>query len=354
MRLKAPEFWEKKGPLAFLLWPVSIIFCLVIQCRKYLFDLGFFKTNTLPVPIIFVGNIRVGGTGKTPCVIALAQALYWKGFSPGVISRGYRSNLKQDQTKEVSLSDSPETVGDEPKLLANYLNSLKIPVWIGANRQLTGMNLLKSHKACNVIISDDGLSHYSLARSCARDGGRDIELVLRDKRLEGNTFLLPAGPLREPSTRPRDATLNISITLEKNHLESETTSNNQHYAIDCVMGNAYQLIDPASTKALQDFKEKIVLAVAGIANPEKFFSALRSAGIKVIPLAMGDHADYSNVSFDEYLSDQDGVILMTEKDAVKCSHLQDPRIWVVPLVMPLPKNLLNWITQILHRQPDNQ
>ncbi len=354
MRLRAPEFWEKKGLIAFLLWPVSVIYGLVIQCRKYLFDLGFFKASALPVPIIFVGNIRVGGTGKTPCVIALAQALYWKGFSPGVISRGYRSSLKPHQTREVLLSDSANDVGDEPKLLANYLNPLKIPVWIGANRQLTGINLLKSHKACNVIISDDGLSHYSLARYSARDGGRDIELVVRDSRNEGNAFLLPAGPLREPSTRPRDATLDISMTLEPNNVETETPSNNQHFTIDCVMGDAYQLIQPKATRALQDFKEKTVLAVAGIANPEKFFAPLRSVGIKVIPLAMGDHADYSGISFDEYLSDQDGVILMTEKDAVKCSHMQDPRIWVVPLVMPLPNNLLNWITQILHRQPDKK
>ena len=354
MHLKAPAFWETKGPIAFLLWPIALIYGFVMQGRKYLFDRGFLKANALPVPIIFVGNIRVGGTGKTPCLIALAQALYWAGFSPGVNSRGYRSSLKPDQTKEVTLSDSALDVGDEPKLLGRYLSPLQIPVWIGANRQLAGIHLLQAHKTCNVIISDDGLSHYSLSRYCAREGGRDIELVVRDARREGNTFLLPAGPLREPSTRARDATLNISMTLDQNHPNPETTFTNQHYSINCVMGDAYQLIQPKITRPLRDFKEQTVLAVAGIAHPEKFFAPLRSIGIVVLPLTLGDHADYSNIAFDAYLSDPDGVILMTEKDAVKCSQIQDPRIWVVPLVMPLPKSLLNWITQILHRQPDNQ
>jgi len=353
MRLQAPVFWESTGPIALLLWPISLVFGWVIQIRKYLFDFGLLKANALPVPIIFVGNLRVGGTGKTPTVIALAQALHAKGFSPGVISRGYRSGLQAHESKAVLVSDGANVVGDEPSLLANYLNPLKIPVWIGADRYQTGMKLLQANPSCNVIISDDGLSHLKLARFCARDGGRDIEIIVRDARGEGNQFLLPAGPLREPASRERDITLDVVMDVNPQTNKGLVVNETHHYHIPCMMGDAYQLTHPTSIRPLVDFQNQTVLAVAGIANPEKFYAPLRSVGIHPQTLALGDHADYSSMSFDQYLSDPHGVILMTEKDAVKCHHLHDPRIWVIPLIMPLPQSLLDWITLILHRQPEN-
>jgi tetraacyldisaccharide 4'-kinase len=348
MRLQAPSFWEKSGPMAWFLWPISILFGCVTLLRRSLFRVGVFKSTSLPVPVIFVGNIRVGGTGKTPTVIALAQALERQGFSPGIISRGYQSNLLPNESMAVLATHTTQEVGDEPLLIKKQVGE-KIPVWIGVNRGQAGLALLQAHPNCNVIISDDGLQHLALARTPARFGGADIELVVRDARGEGNGLLLPAGPLREVSSRARDLTLNLQIVNDSGPSESSPIGP-QNFVVACAMGDAYQLTNPAETRQLASFADKPVLAVAGIADPQKFIQPLKNIGLLCTPLVLGDHANYAKIDFDKYLPPSCEYILMTEKDAVKCGHMHDSRIWVVPLQASLPQSCVQWISQILHRQ----
>ena len=349
MRLQAPRFWESKGLIARVLWPVSCLYGAIITLRVFLFSLGVLKSRSLPVPVIFVGNIRVGGTGKTPIVIALAQALYWRGFSPGIILRGYRSNLAPDQSQEVFATSTAQETGDEALLIAQQVGPLKIPVWIGAHRHSTGLGLLKKSLGCNVIISDDGLQHYSLSRDVARNGGHDIEIVVRDFRGEGNGYLLPAGPLRETATRPRDITLDLEIASSLTANTSTRIFAPNTYQVPCLMQKAYQLINPKQTQDLTFWKNQRVLAVAGIAAPEKFFTPLRDLGLNIIALPLEDHVDDSGFNFDRFDKDKIDVILMTEKDAVKCSHLRDERIWVVPLETQLPHAMMDVICEVIHR-----
>jgi tetraacyldisaccharide 4'-kinase len=347
MRLQAPSFWENTGILSWLFLPLSIIYGLVILIRKLLYRLGIFSSKTLPVPVIFVGNIRVGGTGKTPCVIALAKALYFLGFTPGIITRGYRSSLNKNETLEVFSQHLASEVGDEPLLIKQSLQNLSIPVWIGAKRISAGQDLLKKYPSCSVIISDDGLQHLALARNPARNGGRDIEIIVSDGRGNGNGHVLPAGPLRDFSSRAKDIGFQVVIS---NHPVNDSSLSQQDYTIVCAMSDAYQLINPGEKRPLASFTNKNILAVAGIADPEKFFTPLRELGIHFKTLALGDHADYSDKTWQDF-QDPAGLIVMTEKDAVKCHQLNEPRIWVVPLNAHLPKPCLDWMSQVLHRQP---
>ncbi len=350
MQLQAPKFWESKGLVAYLLWPLSCIYGLVTRIRKLLFQIKLLPSQQLPVPVIFIGNIRVGGTGKTPCVIALARALQHKGFQPGVMTRGYRSQLSSDQTKEVFTTDQAVAVGDEALLMALHLQSLQIPVWIGSNRFLVGQHLLEKYTSCDVIISDDGLQHYALGRQAARHGGKDIEIIVRDARGEGNELLLPAGPLREPTTRARDITLDMKI-ISTDHDASmhDLVPAPQHFLIPCYMPHAYQLINPAVTQDLKSWSGKRILAVAGIAAPEKFFKPLRDLGLDIECQALEDHANLSSFNWNQYPPSAIDVIFMTEKDAVKCKDLQDDRIWVVPLEAVIPNKLIDFISEILQR-----
>jgi len=350
MQLQAPQFWESKGLFSLFLWPLSLIYRVVIAVRKLLFNMKVLTSQQLPVPVIFVGNLRVGGTGKTPCVIALAKALQQKGFQPGVITRGYRSQLRGDETKEVFSTDQALAVGDEALLMARQLHPWQVPVWIGSKRYLAGHYLLEKHTSCNVIISDDGLQHLALARRVARDGGQDIEIIVRDDRGEGNELLLPAGPLREPTTRPRDITVNMKIYSTDHDLSlSDRFLAPQTFEIACYMRQAYQLINPSIKQDLKDWLGKRVLAVAGIAAPEKFFKPLRDLGLDLESLALEDHADLSSINWNRYPRSSTDIILMTEKDAVKCQHLQDDRIWVVPLEAVIPNGMIDCISAVLYR-----
>jgi tetraacyldisaccharide 4'-kinase len=350
MQLQAPQFWESKGFFSFLLWPLSVIYGFVITVRKLLFNSKVLTSQQLPVTVIFVGNLRVGGTGKTPCVIALAKALKQKGFKPGVITRGYRSQLGAHETKEVLTTDQALVVGDEALLMAQQLHLLQIPVWIGSKRYLAGRHLLEKYPSCNVIISDDGLQHLALARQVARNGGKDIEIVVRDDRGEGNKLLLPAGPLREHATRPRDLTVNMKIFSSDQDLSlDDVIVAPQSFEIACYMREAYQLINPSIKKDLKQMLGKRILAVAGIASPEKFFKPLKDLGLDSEYLALEDHADLSSFNWNQYPKGSTDVILMTEKDAVKCQYLRDDRIWVVPLEAVIPNGMIECISEILYR-----
>jgi len=348
---KAPKFWERRGPTSLLLWPLSWVYGLVIRVRKLIQDTGLVKQKPAPVPVIIVGNIRVGGTGKTPIVIALAERLQQLGWRPGIISRGYGSS-SQTTPLQVSSTSDPAVVGDEPVLIAKRTHD-QFPIWVFPKRLKSISALLKHSPDVNVIISDDGLQHSGLARWPAREGGRDIEFVVRDGRGEGNRFLLPAGPLREPATRERDATL---FTSKTKGIESKLGPQDEYFlgrrAFSLLgnLGSAYQLINPINTQTLSKIADGYlpnkITAVAALGNPQRFFDDLLKQGVagKTIPLP--DHATFTAEFFSKINAQ---CILITEKDAVKCAAITDERIWVVPMTLDLPDNLAEWLQSILQR-----
>ena len=348
---KAPKFWERRGPTSLILWPLSWLYGLILRARKLVLDTGLIKQKPAPVPVIIVGNIRVGGTGKTPIVIALAERLQQLGWNPGIISRGYGASSQLAPLQVRSDSD-PALVGDEPVLIAKRTHN-QFPIWVFPKRQQSIRALLKQSPNVNVIISDDGLQHTGLARWPAREGGRDIEFVVRDGRGEGNRFLLPAGPLREPATRERDATLfTAKDSAHKIGQQEEYFQGRRAFSLFSHLGAAYQLINPNNHQTLSQIADTYlpnkITAVAALGNPQRFFDDLLQQGIagKCIPLP--DHATYTPEFF-EKLNAQ--CILITEKDAVKCAAIHDERIWVVPLSLSLPDNLAEWLQSILQR-PD--
>ncbi len=347
---KAPQFWERRGPTALLLWPLSWVYGWILRIRKLTSDLGLTRHQPAPVPIIIVGNIRVGGTGKTPIVIALAQCLAQLGWKPGIISRGYGS-IQILPTQVHSHSD-PLQVGDEPVLIAKRTQD-QFPIWVFPKRQQSIEALLKHSPDVNVIISDDGLQHRGLARWPAREGGRDIEFVVRDGRGEGNGFLLPAGPLRESADRGRDATLfTESINNHKSGLLDEYFIGRRAFTLLGTLGKPYQLINASNTQTFAQISEHYlpaqIKAIAALGNPQRFFNALQKQGIAGKRLALPDHASYTPEFFKGIKAQ---CILITEKDAVKCAAISDERIWVVPMNLNLPENLVDWVQSILQR-PD--
>jgi len=360
----APAFWERRGITSWLLWPLSKLFGLFVASKNALRDLGIGVGKPFSVPIIIVGNLRVGGTGKTPIVIALAERLRARGFYPGIISRGYggRSQIKQSNPMQVSSESDPAVVGDEPVLMAQRTQDA-IPIWVCPERRKSIRALLDANPEVNVIISDDGLQHQGLTRWAAREGGRDIEIIVRDHRGEGNGFLLPAGPLREPADRDRDITL---VTGSNQSADSAAdVSDALHYIADRpaftlvpILEFAYPLGDPSHVTSLEallaEHSNTPIIAIAAIGNPQRFFDGIQSllpyptAPFKGI--ALPDHGQIDAA----LLNTLDAkCILITEKDAVKCAHIDDQRIWVVPMQLTLPNEFLDWVESILQRPDPN-
>ena len=347
---KAPQFWERCGPTAVILWPLSWVYGLVLRIRKLIHDLGFTNHQHVLVPIIIVGNIRVGGTGKTPIVIALAQRLSKLGWKPGIISRGYGSS--QISPTQVRSDSDPNIVGDEPVLIAKRTDD-QFPIWVYPKREQSIKALLKHSPDVNLIISDDGLQHSGLPRWPAREGGRDIEFIVRDGRGEGNGFLLPAGPLRELADRGRDATLlTESVNNHKSGLLDEYFKGRRAFTLLGTLDTPYQLINSDNTQTFAQISEQFlpaqIAAVAAIGDPKRFFNALQKQGVTGKWISLPDHASYTPEFFSGMKAQ---CILITEKDAVKCSAISDERIWVVPMNLNLPDNLVDWVQSILQR-PD--
>ena len=360
----APAFWERRGIISWLLWPLSKLFGLFVFSKNALRDLGIGVGKPFAVPIIIVGNLRVGGTGKTPIVIALAERLRARGFCPGIVSRGYggRSQAKQSNPMQVNSKSDPEVVGDEPVLMAQRMQNT-VPIWVCPERRKSIRALLDANPEVDVIISDDGLQHHGLTRWAAREGGRDIEIVVRDQRGEGNGFLLPAGPLRERADRDRDITL---VTGSKESAVSATdVSDALHYIADRpaftllpILEFAYPLGEPSQVVALEALlaqqSNTPIIAIAAIGNPQRFFDGVRSllphSSVLFKGIALPDHGHIDSALLNT-LDAQ--CILITEKDAVKCAHIADQRIWVVPMQLSLPNALMDWVESILRRPDPN-
>lgn len=318
------HIWYHDPIIGTWLMPLGFLFNDVVRFRRFLYRLGILKTHKLPVPVIVVGNITVGGTGKTPLVIWLAQHLKQAGFKPGIISRGYGGQA-QSWPQLASVGSDAAQVGDEAVLMAKQAGC---PVAVGPVRAESG-RLLLQHSGCDLILSDDGLQHYALART--------VEIVVIDgERRFGNGYCLPAGPLREPASRLQSVDLVI--------VNGEKSAENE-FAMQLQGDTAINLLSGES-KPLADFIGTNCHALAGIGNPQRFFKQLAAAGLHCKNHPFPDHYAYQaqDICFADKLP-----VLMTEKDAVKCTAIANARHWYVPVTAIPEPAFAEQLTNLLER-----
>lgn len=328
--------WLQKQWLKFTFWhilliPLSWVFGVVTAVRRWLYSCGWLKSVRLSVPVVVIGNINVGGTGKTPLVIWLAEQLQLAGYKPGIISRGYGGNIKQ--VAEVMAFSNPFEVGDEPVLIAARTSC---PVFVCANRVEAGRVLLATYPTCNILISDDGLQHYRLQR--------DVEIVVYDSvNGFGNGTLLPAGPLRESISRLEtvDAVVSNGSIVTNGLLPAVKPIEMQLEST-----TFYNALDNRITSDAQAFLHQKVLAIAGIGNPGRFFKQLQQLGLDFQSRAYSDHHAFNVKDFEGIEAD---VVVMTEKDAVKCRSFAKPKFWVLPVSAVIKNDLLVIILNKLNK-----
>ena len=309
--------WRRKNALFYLvLVPLSWLFAAISALRRFAYKVNILKSYQLPVPVIVVGNINMGGNGKTPVVMWLVKQLRSNGYQPAVISRGYGGAAKLPT--KVNADSEPSDVGDEPILIAN---KCACPVWVGANKVQVATELLKVHPEINILISDDGLQHYALQR--------DIEIAVTQP--EQRTYkprLLPAGPMRESLER-----LNTVDAIVCNGEKTKISE----FEMQLVGEQFYNLLDPEIKAGAAYFKRKTIKALAGIGKPERFFEHLSQLGLAFASVSFDDHhaftaQDLANIDCD--------VLIMTEKDAIKCRAFAKPHHWVLPVQAEIEEGLL--------------
>nr|WP_036275566.1 tetraacyldisaccharide 4'-kinase [Methylomonas sp. 11b] len=317
------DAWYKEMYISAWLMPWSMLYVDAIRLRRFLYRMGILKKTRLPVPVIIVGNITVGGTGKTPLVIWMVEFLKQNGYKPGVISRGY-AGAGSTSPQAVTAESDPAQVGDEAVLLAKRC---ACPIVVGAERVAAGRQLLSTN-ACDVLISDDGLQHYALER--------DIEIVVIDgQRRFGNGYCLPVGPLREPQERVKHVDL-VVVNGPDELLEGELP-------MHC-KGQQLINLQTGEVKALSDFKGMACHALAAIGNPARFFAQLAAAGLNCQTHALPDHHPFTaeDLQFKEPRP-----VLMTEKDAVKCARFATDQYWYLPIDAELPEAFSQQLLKLL-------
>lgn len=315
------HFWYRVRPAHVVLYPLSLVFGAVASARRALFRLGWLRSERMPVPVIVVGNISVGGTGKTPLVVWLADRLREDGFHPGIVTRGYGGT---EQLQEVKPDSNPAAAGDEPVLLARRCD---VPVFAGRNRPAAARALLDAYPYCDVIISDDGLQHYALAR--------DIEAAVVDgERKLGNGWLLPAGPLREPARR---LALVDAIVVNGGQLKQPAVP---QFRMGLKGEQFRNLLNPGFVAAPGDLRGRTLHAIAGIGNPGRFFALLQQQGLEFQAHPFPDHFHFCA---DDLLFAGDDTVLMTEKDAVKCRAFARENWWYLPIEAEVDPALGNLI-----------
>ena len=321
-----------------LLLPLSGLFWLLIVLRRCLYRFGIFGTHESPVPVIIVGNITAGGTGKTPVTIWLVRELQARGFSPGVVSRGYGGS-KAATSMRVDAASDPAVVGDEPVLIAMRTGC---PVVVDANRVRAAEMLVED--GADLIIADDGLQHYRLARTyeiCVIDGSRGL----------GNRHLLPAGPLRETIARLNEVDQVLVNGRLRQGVDPVSVVEQNAIGFELVATEASRL-NGSLTRPIAGFSGTTVHAVAAIGNPQRFFDLLRANDIQVIEHALPDHADLSpkDLKFGDEFD-----ILMTEKDAVKIGGSAADKLWKVPVELKMDPLLAGpWLEQVESRMRSEQ
>jgi tetraacyldisaccharide 4'-kinase len=313
-RLVAAWYAPRPTALSLLLAPLALLFAAVVALRCALYRAGILKAERLPATVVVIGNITAGGSGKTPLVAALARMLEERGFHPGVVSRGHGRNGHDGTPLLVTAETDAALSGDEPLLLARA----GLRVAVARDRVAAARALLAAHPACNVIIADDGLQHYRLAR--------DFEIAVVDAaRGLGNGCPLPAGPLREPRSR-LDQVDAIVALVTAGASAPRLIPNAYRMTLD---GAIFRRVDGAAVESpATAFTGAGVHALAGIGNPQRFFDHLASLGIRPATHALPDHHRF--VASDLALPGA-RAILMTEKDAVKCRALADARCWYLPV-----------------------
>lgn len=316
------RIWYGTHPAGFWLSPLAGVFCVVAMARRRAYAWGAKRVTQLPVPVVVVGNVTVGGTGKTPLVLWLVEYLRSLGYQPGIVTRGYGGRAKH-WPQAVGKGSNPSLVGDEPVLLARRAGC---PVFAGPDRVAAARALLTAH-ACDVVVSDDGLQHYALAR--------DIEIAVLDgtKRL-GNGRCLPAGPLREPASRLKE----VDLVVTSGHARLG------EFAMGYVPERPRRVDGLRGEKTLAP---QAVHGVAGIGHPERFFALLRSQGFEVIAHSFPDHHAFAprDLDFEDRLP-----VIMTEKDAVKCTGFTSERHWYLPIRAHLDANFGSRLSSLLEER----
>jgi len=316
------HYWYLRSPWMILLTPLSLAYRIATWLRRRAYRLGLLASHRLPVPVIVVGNITVGGTGKTPLVAWIVNYLKMAGYHPGVVSRGYRGKAGS-WPQQVRPDSDPAMVGDEAVLLAGLC---KCPMSVAPDRIAAAAALIE-HNDCDIIVSDDGLQHYALQR--------DVEIAVVDGiRRYGNGLSLPAGPLREPLKRLAEVDIVVVNGLGRGN----------EFPMKMKSEAAISLIDSEKQCKLSDFHGQPVHAVAAIGNPERFFSSLRQAGMLVEEHAFPDHYFFrkEDITFDD-----DKPVLMTGKDAVKCRHLAGINHWYVPVQINMTAEFRTRLRELL-------
>jgi tetraacyldisaccharide 4'-kinase len=310
------KHWYRRGALPWLLWPASLAFGFLVFSRRLLYKLRLLKSVHPGVAVIVVGNLTVGGSGKTPLVLWIAELLKAKGWSPAIVSRGYGGS--GGGSRAATVASEAEDVGDEPIVLSRRSGC---PVWVGPDRAGVIETLRAQHPDVDVVVLDDGLQHYRLRR--------DVEIAVVDSRGFGNGFLLPAGPLREPVARLKSVDAVVSHGSEA-----------KGYGMQLEGDVAHRMTDARERQPLQAFRGQTVHAVAGIGNPSRFFVHVGRAGPKVIPHPFPDHHRFMP---EELEFGDEAPVLMTEKDAVKLRRYARANWWVLPVTAKLDPAFGDWL-----------
>jgi tetraacyldisaccharide 4'-kinase len=319
------RLWYATPPsrAAKLLVPLSWMFGAASALRRRAYRAGLLRRVRIGVPVVVVGNVTAGGAGKTPLVAALVRELVARGRHPGIVSRGYGRRTRD--VREVATSAHPRDVGDEPLLLAR----LGVPVFVGARRAAAAQALVAAHPRVDVIVSDDGLQHYALAR--------DVEIAVVDARRRfGNGLLLPAGPLRETPAR----LAGVDAIVSRN--ATSPASGAREFAMTYEPGAWTNLADVSRRLDREAFEDPAAVAIAGIGDPDAFFASLRAEGFRGRSIAFADHHPFTR---DDVAFRTAGIVLMTEKDAVKCRAFRDARMWMRPIRARIDSALVDLVLE---------
>jgi tetraacyldisaccharide 4'-kinase len=321
LSLHLQRAWLARGALAWALLPLAGLYGAIVALRDLAFHAGWRRIDRLPVPVIVVGNLIAGGAGKTPTCLALVDLLRQRGWTPGIVSRGYGGNAG-DQVVLVTPETPASACGDEPLLMQRRSGA---PVAVGRHRAQAGRTLLAAHPRVDVIVCDDGLQHRQLAR--------DAQVIVFDERGAGNGWLLPAGPLREPmpSALPARSVLLYNAPAPSTALPGHVVQRSLGRFTPL---QAWLDGDRVDANAGAELRGRRLVAAAGLAHPQRFFSMLRDAGLDIAELPLPDHHDFAALPWPSDTAD----VVVTEKDAVKLdpARLGTTRVWVATLDFQLP------------------
>ena len=322
--------WYQGRWYQWFLFPFTVLFYLVSACRRLLFRTGVLSSEHINVPVVIVGNISVGGNGKTPLVLAIANYFHQRGRKVGIVSRGYGA-LTQDFPFLVTPNTPAKESGDEPLLMAQRS---ALPVIIDPNRARGATELSKRY-GCDLIIGDDGLQHYKLQR--------DFEIVVTDRRFFGNGFLVPMGPLREGLWRLKTIDALVINQAQQSSAIPNELLDLSPTIMSFEIGKLTKVIDPSITKDITEFTHfSTISALAGIGDPQRFFDQLESAGLSIkASIALPDHHQLQTSDIPQ------GCVITTEKDAVKAKDLAHDDCWYLPINAQLPQSFYDQITQKL-------